>query len=36
MVAEKRKNNRGVVDGTLFDILATRKWDEIRVNMVKT
>lgn len=26
---EKRKNNRGVVDGTLFDILATREWDEI-------
>ncbi|HHY00415.1 MAG TPA: DNA polymerase subunit beta [Methanothermobacter sp.] len=27
---EKRKNNRGVIDGTLFDILATRKWDEIQ------
>ena len=27
---EKRKNNRGVVDGTLFDILATREWDEIQ------
>ncbi|MGC9517858.1 MAG: hypothetical protein ACP5C3_09215 [Methanomicrobiales archaeon] len=26
---EKRKNNRGIIDGTLFDILATRKWDEI-------
>jgi len=26
---EDRKNNRGVVDGTLFDILATREWDEI-------
>lgn len=26
---EKRKNNRGVIDGTLFDILATRDWDEI-------
>jgi predicted nucleotidyltransferase len=26
---ENRKNNRGVVDGTLFDILATREWDEI-------
>ena len=26
---EKRKNNRGVVDGTLFDILATREWNEI-------
>lgn len=27
---EKRKNNRGVIYGTLFDILATRDWDEIR------
>ena len=27
---EKRKNNRGVIDGTLFDILATREWDEIK------
>ncbi len=27
---EKRKNNRGVIDGTLFDILATRDWDEIK------
>lgn len=27
---EDRKNNRGVVDGTLFDILATREWDEIQ------
>lgn len=27
---EDRKNNRGVVDGTLFDILATREWDEIK------
>ncbi len=26
---EKRKNNRGVVSGTLFDILATRNWSEI-------
>ncbi|HMK53937.1 MAG TPA: DNA polymerase subunit beta [Methanobacteriaceae archaeon] len=26
---EKRKNNRGVVEGTLFDILATRDWSEI-------
>jgi predicted nucleotidyltransferase len=26
---ENRKNNRGVVDGTLFDILATREWNEI-------
>ncbi|MGZ7095655.1 MAG: nucleotidyltransferase domain-containing protein, partial [Methanobacterium sp.] len=23
---EKRKNNRGIIDGTLFDILATRDW----------
>ena len=27
---EKRKNNRGVIDGTLFDILSTRNWDEIK------
>lgn len=27
---EKRKNNRGVIDGTLFDILATRDWSEIK------
>ena len=27
---ENRKSNRGVVDGVLFDILATRKWDEIK------
>ncbi len=27
---EERKNNRGLVDGTLFDILATREWDEIK------
>lgn len=26
---ENRKSNRGVVDGVLFDILATRDWDEI-------
>jgi len=26
---EDRKNNRGLVDGTLFDILATKEWDEI-------
>jgi uncharacterized protein len=26
---EERKNNRGSVDGTLFDILATRNWNEI-------
>ena len=27
---ENRKNNRGIIDGTLFDILATRNWDEIK------
>ncbi|MDD1764250.1 MAG: DNA polymerase subunit beta [Methanobacteriaceae archaeon] len=27
---ENRKNNRGVVSGTLFDILATRDWPEIK------
>ena len=27
---EKRKNNRGVIEGTLFDILATRDWNEIK------
>jgi uncharacterized protein len=27
---EERKNNRGTVNGTLFDILATRDWDEIK------
>ncbi len=27
---EDRKNNRGVVDGTLFDVLATREWNEIK------
>ena len=26
---ENRKNNRGVISGTLFDILATRDWSEI-------
>ncbi|MBZ9571405.1 DNA polymerase subunit beta [Methanobrevibacter sp. TMH8] len=26
---EDRKNNRGIIDGTLFDILATRNWNEI-------
>ena len=26
---ENRKNNRGILDGTLFDILQTRDWDEI-------
>ncbi len=26
---ENRKNNRGVIDGTLFDLLQTRDWDEI-------
>jgi len=27
---EKRKNNRGVINGALFDILLTRDWDEIK------
>jgi hypothetical protein len=27
---EERKNNRGSVNGTLFDILATRDWNEIK------
>jgi len=27
---EKRKNNRGMINGTLFDILLTRDWDEIK------
>ncbi len=27
---ENRKNNRGVINGTLFDILATRDWNEIK------
>ncbi|MEN4006519.1 MAG: nucleotidyltransferase domain-containing protein [Methanobacteriaceae archaeon] len=27
---EQRKNNRGVINGTLFDILLTRDWDEIK------
>lgn len=26
---EDRKNNRGLIEGVLFDILATRNWDEI-------
>ncbi|KZX12296.1 DNA polymerase subunit beta [Methanobrevibacter filiformis] len=26
---ENRKNNRGVIDNTLFDILATKNWSEI-------
>ncbi|MDK2790934.1 MAG: uncharacterized protein PWP15_1443 [Methanothermococcus sp.] len=29
---EKRKFNRGVVDGVMFDLLATREWDEITEN----
>jgi len=29
---ESRKNNRGVINGTLFDILLTRDWNEIRGN----
>ncbi len=27
---ENRKNNRGVINGTLFDILATKDWNEIK------
>jgi len=27
---EDRKNNRGIIEGTLFDILATRNWGEIQ------
>lgn len=27
---EDRKNNRGIIEGTLFDILATRNWNEIQ------
>jgi uncharacterized protein len=27
---ENRKNNRGVIESTLFDILATKEWDEIK------
>jgi predicted nucleotidyltransferase len=27
---ENRKNNRGIINGTLFDILATRDWNEIK------
>ncbi len=27
---ENRKHNRGMLDGTLFDVLQTRDWDEIR------
>ena len=26
---ENRKNNRGIIDGTLFDLLQTRDWNEI-------
>lgn len=26
---ENRKHNRGIIEGTLFDILATRDWEEI-------
>ncbi len=33
---EERKNNRGLVDGTLFDILATRSWDEIEGSWADT
>lgn len=27
---EKRKGNRGMIDGTYFDLLFTRSWDQIR------
>ena len=27
---ENRKNNRGIINGTLFDILATKDWNEIK------
>jgi len=33
---EERKNNRGLVNGTLFDILATRSWDEIEGSWADT
>ena len=29
---EKRKYNRGAINGTMFDLLATRKWNEINMN----
>ncbi len=33
---ENRKNNRGILKGTLFDILQTRDWDEIKGNYGET
>jgi uncharacterized protein len=33
---ETRKHNRGLIDGTLFDILQTRDWDEISGTYGKT
>ncbi|ADZ08541.1 DNA polymerase beta domain protein region [Methanobacterium lacus] len=33
---ESRKHNRGLIDGTLFDILQTRDWDEISGTFGKT
>ena len=30
---EKRKGNRGMVDGTYFDLLFTRSWDQLPVDM---
>lgn len=29
---EKRKGNRGMIDGTYFDLLFTRDWDQIKPN----
>lgn len=33
---ELRKNNRGIIDGTLFDILAARDWSEIKGSWADT
>jgi uncharacterized protein len=33
---ENRKHNRGIIDGTLFDILQTRDWNEIKGTYGKT
>ncbi len=30
---EKRKGNRGMIDGTYFDLLFTRAWDQIEPNL---
>lgn len=30
---EKRKGNRGMIDGTYFDLLFTRDWDQIRQHL---